>query len=253
MRLALISDLHSNLEALEAVLAHIDAQGVDSIGCLGDVVGYGPDPEACVDLVRARADFCLLGNHDEALFHGARDFNPHARVALEWTRARLAPRWYHGAARRLRWTWLQGLQPSHRLGPLAFHHASPRDPVREYVLSTDGMLNRGKLEDLFGRMEGPTFIGHTHHPGVFDADLRWTGLDGEESFRLPLDRSRRSLWNVGSVGQPRDGDSRACYALVEEDAVTWWRVPYDHRETARKILATGRLGEVLARRLAMGR
>ena len=115
------------------------------------------------------------------------------------------------------------------------------------------MMNRGKLADLFGCMSGPTFIGHTHHPGVFDEDHRWTGLDGNESCEVALDRSCRSLWNVGSVGQPRDGDNRACYAIVDEDRVTWWRVPYDHHETARKILATGVLGEVLARRLALGR
>lgn len=253
MRLALISDLHANLEALETVLAHIDEQGIERIGCLGDVIGYGPDPEACIDLVRERTDFCLLGNHDEALFTGGRDFNPHARRALEWTRERLRPRWFHGRARKDRWAWLESLRPSRYEGLVGYFHASPRDPVREYVLSTDAMLNRSKLDGIFEHLSGAAFIGHTHHPGVFRESLAWTGLDGSERFEQPFREDEPAIWNVGSVGQPRDGDQRACYAVLEEDRVVWWRVPYDHPRTASKILATGVLGEALARRLAQGR
>jgi len=252
MRLALISDLHSNLEALTAVFADIEGQGIDHIGCLGDVVGYGPDPAACVDLVRKKTDFCLLGNHDEALLVGARDFNPHARQAVDWTRECLKPSWYHGAARKDRWTWLTQLQPQHSLDGFYFYHASPRDPVREYVLSTDAMLNREKLEGIFAILEGTCFVGHTHYPGVFDSKLRWTGLEGESTLRFPLQEDGPYVFNVGSVGQPRDGDNRACYAVLEDDAVTWHRVPYDYRATMAKITATGVLGDVLARRLAVG-
>ena len=237
MRLALISDLHSNLEALTAVFADIEAQGIDHIGCLGDVVGYGPDPAACVDLVRKKTDFCLLGNHDEALLVGARDFNPHARQAVDWTRECLKPRWYHGAVRKDRWTWLTQLQPQHSLDGFYFYHASPRDPVREYVLSTDAMLNREKLEGIFAILEGTCFVGHTHYPGVFDSKLRWTGLEGESTLRFPLQEDGPYVFNVGSVGQPRDGDNRACYAVLEDDAVTWHRVPYDYRATMAKITA----------------
>ena len=94
MKVAIISDLHSNSEALEAVLEHIRAAGVERVYCLGDVVGYGPEPERCVDLVRERAQICLMGNHDEALFRDASDFNPHARGAIEFTRDRMEPHWY---------------------------------------------------------------------------------------------------------------------------------------------------------------
>lgn len=252
MRLALISDLHSNLEALTAVLAHIDGLGVTDIACLGDVIGYGPDPIPCIDLVRSRTRFCLLGNHDEALVVGAQDFNPHARQAVEWTRRVLQPRWYHGAARKARWSWLTGLTPQHHEQGFYFYHGSPRDPVREYVLSTDAMLNREKLQEIFAMLQGTCFVGHTHHPGVFDSKLCWTGLEGESSTRFEFGDDGPYIVNVGSVGQPRDGDNRACYTILEEDAVTWHRVPYDYRTTMAKIVATGELGEMLARRLAVG-
>ncbi|MAE46543.1 MAG: phosphoesterase [Planctomycetes bacterium] len=252
MRLALISDLHSNLEALTAVLTHIEDLGISDIGCLGDVVGYGPDPVACVDLVRQEARFCLLGNHDEALVMGAQDFNPHAREAVDWTRRCLKPRWYHGPGHRSRWSWLTGLKPEYEEGGFYFYHASPRDPVREYVLSTDAMLNRQKLEGIFAVLKGTCFVGHTHYPGVFDSKLRWTGLEGETSLRFQFGEDGPYIFNVGSVGQPRDGDNRACYLVLEDDAVTWYRVPYDYRSTMAKINATGVLGDMLARRLAVG-
>jgi predicted phosphodiesterase len=94
VKVAIISDIHSNREALDAVLAHIDSQGHETIYCLGDVVGYGPEPEYCVDRVRERCQLCLMGNHDDALFRDASDFNPHARSAIEFTRRRMEPAWY---------------------------------------------------------------------------------------------------------------------------------------------------------------
>ena len=253
MKVAIISDLHSNREALEAVLEHIARSGLETIYCLGDVVGYGPEPEFCVDVVRERARLCLMGNHDEALFRDASDFNPHARGAIEFTRERMQPTWYNTPERRARWRFLRELPLTHTEGRFAFVHGSTRDPVREYVLSTDGILNPDKLRAIFDSFEDVAVGGHTHHPGLHDETLRFHGLNGADTLTLPLPRERKFFVNVGSVGQPRDSDNRACYAVLEDEQVTWHRVPYDFQSTADKILKTGVLSEVLARRLAMGK
>ncbi len=253
MKLALVSDLHSNKEAADAVFAHIRAQGIQSMICLGDIVGYGPDPEHCVDLVRGHAEVTVMGNHDEALFHDAADFNPHARLAIDWTRDRLRPRWWNSSERKSRWRWLSQLPHQHTIGRSSFVHGSTRDPVREYVLSTDGFLNPAKLRGIFDSFEGVAFCGHTHHPGIHSEDLRFQGLEGADELTVQLPVGEKRIVNVGSVGQPRDGDNRACYAVVTEEAVTWHRVAYDYRATMDKILATGSLHEILARRLALGK
>lgn len=253
MRIALISDLHSNREALDAVFADIDGQHVDAVLCLGDVVGYGPEPEYCVDVVRQRCQLCLMGNHDEALFRDASDFNPHARGAIEFTRERMQPAWWSSGDKKARWKYLKGLPLSHTIGRFLFVHGSPRDPVREYVLSTDGYLNPEKLRAVFDSFEGVALGGHTHHPGMHDENLRFHGLNGAESLTLELPADKRFFINVGSVGQPRDADNRACYAILEDERITWRRVPYNFQITAEKIVRTGALSEVLARRLAMGK
>jgi diadenosine tetraphosphatase ApaH/serine/threonine PP2A family protein phosphatase len=253
MKVALISDLHANREALEAVFAHIREQGLSKIYCLGDVVGYGPEPEFCVDLVRGHAELCLMGNHDEALFRDASDFNPHARGAIEYTKERMQPAWYSSGEKKARWQWLKSLPLSHTEGRFLFVHGSPRDPVREYVLSTDGFLNPDKLRAVFQSFEGVAIGGHTHHPGLHTADLRFRGLGGAERLTLELPPEAKCFVNVGSVGQPRDGDNRACYAVLEEHQITWHRVAYDYQATADKILKSGALSEVLARRLALGK
>ena len=253
MRIAIISDLHSNREALEAVFAHIRSLGISRIICLGDVVGYGPDPEFCVDLVRGHAEVCLMGNHDEALFHDATDFNAHARGAIDYTRSLMKPAWYSSSEKKARWRWLQDLPLSHDIGRFHMVHASPRDPVREYVLSTDGFLNPDKLSAIFDSFQDVAIAGHTHHPGMHDESLRFHGLDGNESCSMKIPEVGKYFINVGSVGQPRDGDNRACYAVLEEDRVTWHRVPYDFATTMKKILDTGKLSDILARRLTIGK
>jgi diadenosine tetraphosphatase ApaH/serine/threonine PP2A family protein phosphatase len=253
MRVALISDLHSNREALDAVFADIDTQRVDAVFCLGDVVGYGPEPEYCVDQVRRRCELCLMGNHDDALFRDASDFNPHARGAIEFTRERMQPAWYSSGEKKARWRYLRELPLSHTQGRFLFVHGSPRDPVREYVLSTDGYLNPDKLRAIFESFDGVALGGHTHHPGLHDQNLRFHGLNGADTLSLELPAGKRFFINVGSVGQPRDSDNRACYAILEDERVTWRRVPYDFQITAEKIVRTGKLSEVLARRLAMGK
>ncbi|MBL8696514.1 MAG: metallophosphoesterase family protein [Planctomycetes bacterium] len=251
--IALISDLHSNREALDAVFAVIDRlPGIEKVYCLGDVVGYGPEPEYCVDKVRERCEVCLLGNHDEALFNGAQDFNPHARGAIEFTVRRLKPGILSTGTKRARWEFLRSLPTTHRVGRYLFVHASPRDPVREYVLATDGFLNPEKLEAIFRTYEGACFVGHTHQPGVFRRNLRFE-VPPEGDAWVDLPEGEQVLVNVGSVGQPRDGDPRACFAVLDGSRMRWFRVPYDFNATMAKIRATPGLDEVLARRLAIGR
>lgn len=258
MRLAVISDLHSNREALEAVFADLQSQGVQRIACLGDVVGYGPDPEWCIDAVRARCEISILGNHDAAIFDGAADFNPNARAAIEWTRERLEPSWWSALDKRARWRWLQDLwaQPGRRMyneGRWLLLHGSPRDPVREYVLHTDGYLNPEKVASVFAGIPDLCIGGHTHYPGLIDDQFHFHELPaGAANYTLELPRGRKALLNSGSVGQPRDGDPRACYAILEDERVTWRRVAYDVRAVQQKIRTVG-LPEVLARRLELGR
>ncbi len=253
MKVAVISDLHSNREALEAVFQHIGALGVQHVYCLGDIVGYGPDPEFCVDLVRGHTEVALMGNHDEALFHDACDFNTHARGAIDYTRRRMKPHWLSGGEKKARWRWLQDLKISHQEGRFHFVHGSPRDPIREYVLSTDGFLNPEKLTGIFDSFEGVAVGGHTHHPGMHDESLTFHGLDGSEACSMAIPSVGKYFINVGSVGQPRDGDNRACYAVIEDDHITWHRVRYDFSITQRKIRETGELSEILAKRLTLGK
>jgi diadenosine tetraphosphatase ApaH/serine/threonine PP2A family protein phosphatase len=247
--LALISDLHSNLEAVEAVLHRIDSLGVREIACLGDVVGYGADPLPVTRIVMQRCKWTIQGNHDWGLFHELDDFNPLAREALMYSRAQLQPSfWRFG--RQKAWDFLRSLPDRKEDHGFLFFHGSPRDPVMEYVLKSDGFLEPEKMQHLFTLIDRPCFVGHTHWPGVHRPDFRFTqATDEDREFRL--DRGP-CIVNVGSVGQPRDGDNRASFAVAFGDRVEIHRVPYDFRRAQAKILAAG-LHPALAERLARGK
>ena len=246
--LALISDLHSNLEAVQAVLQRIESLGVQEIACLGDVVGYGADPLPVTRLVMQRCKWTIQGNHDWGLFHQLDDFNPLAREALIYTRHQLQPSFLR-PRRRPAWEFLRGLPERMQDHGFLFCHGSPRDPVMEYVLKSDGFLEPDKMQQLFALIDRPCFVGHTHWPGVHRPDYRFTQATEEQrEFRL----EGPCIVNVGSVGQPRDGDCRACFAVVSGDRVEIHRVPYDFRRTQAKILAAG-LHPALAERLARGK
>ncbi|HEX8917678.1 MAG TPA: metallophosphoesterase family protein [Chloroflexota bacterium] len=238
-----ISDIHANLEALEAVLA--DAGPTDATLCLGDVVGYGADPNACVELVRILPDLsCLVGNHDCAAL-GTIDlntFNPEARFAAEWTARQLTDE-----NRQYLLTLSSKLEMSH----FALAHASPRDPIWEYMVSpTQGPPN-------FAAFSGPLcLVGHTHVPRVFEEDDDGSSSkvwipEFQES--VALHEGPRRILNPGGVGQPRDGDPRAAYALYDSDSgeFQYRRVPYNFERAAKKIVRAG-LPEILASRLSMG-
>ena len=250
-RFAIISDLHSNMEALSAVLARLDREGIQRIVCLGDVVGYGPDPEHCIDTVMERCQLTLQGNHDEALIHGAHDFNPVARQVIEYNRRMLKPTLLAGSARRSRWKFIEGLPVSHREGETLMVHGSPRDPVHEYIMKTDVIFVPDKIRDVFRHFEGLCFVGHTHFPGVFTEDLR---------FRDPSQLDYHYEWggekaivNVGSVGQPRDGDPRASCVIVEDRLVRFLRTDYDIATCQRKIYDNPNIPDLCAARLEIGK
>ena len=245
---AIISDLHSNLEALQATFARIDELQVQDVVCLGDVVGYGADPLPVTQMVMERCKWTLQGNHDWGLFHAADEFNPLARDALVYTRRQLQPSWLR-PGRRQAHDFLKGLPERMEDYGFKFYHGSPRDPVMEYVLKSDGFLEPEKMHQLFTYVDGPCFVGHTHWPGVHRPDFRFSQATDEER-EFVIDGP--CIVNVGSVGQPRDGDPRASFAVVRGDRVQIERVPYDFRRTQAKILGAG-LHPALAERLARGK
>jgi predicted phosphodiesterase len=241
MRIAVFSDIHANLHALEAVLAAIDDEGVDEIWCLGDVVGYGPRPNECVDLVRERAAVSLCGNHDLAALGtlDISDFSGDAAAAARWTQAEL------GEPQR---AWLAGLEPVGVREGAQLFHGSPRDPVWDYVLSEEVALR-----SLVETVAPIVLVGHSHVALAlsWDEETLAGGLapEGTES-----DLSRgRWLLNPGSVGQPRDGDPRAAWLLIDRDTgvARFRREEYPLAETQAEIRDRG-LPHTLAARLAHG-
>jgi predicted phosphodiesterase len=242
MTVLVLSDIHGNLEALDAVLSH--ARGFDALWFLGDAVGYGPDPNACVErLITLEPAIWLAGNHDWAALDklDASGFNPDAKRAVDWARDTLDD--------TVRDRLLQA-EPRVDLPKqqLTLVHGSPRHPIWEYILDASTAMEN------FGHFESRTcFFGHTHVPVVYEE-----GVDGTLRHLVDSDEPRplgrtRSLVNPGSVGQPRDGDPRASYAVYDPDArtVTFHRVPYDIASVQEKILAAG-LPASLAARLDYG-
>jgi diadenosine tetraphosphatase ApaH/serine/threonine PP2A family protein phosphatase len=246
---AIISDIHSNLEALQAVLADIASCGVEEVYCLGDVVGYGPNPRECLDLVMS-CKVVLLGNHDQAVLFDPENFNPAAERATYWTREQLEAALPSRAVADRRWEFLGERPLRHREEQLLFVHGSPRNPLNEYIFPED-VYSPGKMGSIFKLVERYCFQGHTHVPGIFTESLEFfTPEDVNDVYLLD---GRKVLCNVGSVGQPRDGDWRACYVLLDDRAIRYRRVEYDVEQTVRKIRAVAALDDFLAERLRQGR
>ena len=239
MRVAVLSDIHSNIVALDAVLAH--AGEVDAVWHLGDVVGYGPEPDAVVARLAERDATGVRGNHDAAAIGGREIewFNAEARAAAEWTGTTITP-----ATR----AWLGELPERRVIEELTLVHGSPREPLREYV--TDSLTASANL-DLLDTRHG--LHGHTHVPVAWVAtDERIVLVQPNDGSRIELEPNRLLL-NPGSVGQPRDGDPRAAYLLLDTEArtVTWHRVEYDV-EPVRRAIRTAGLPARLGDRLVVG-
>lgn len=247
---AIISDIHSNLEALQAVLKDIESQKVDEIYCLGDVVGYGPNPRECIDLVMKHSKMVLLGNHDQGAMFDPDGFNQSAERAIFWTRAQLESISEPRAVRERRWDFLAERPRLHRENGLLFVHGSARNPLNEYVFPED-IYNQRKMERIFALVDRYCFQGHTHVPGIFTENLQFHSPE-EIDYTYKLD-GRKTLCNVGSVGQPRDGNPKACYILLDGDTIRFRRVEYDIETTVKKIYAIPDLENFLGDRLREGR
>ncbi len=245
--IALISDIHGNLEALESVLADIKSNDVAQVFCLGDVIGYGPNPRECIDLVM-QCDLCILGNHDQGALFDPEGFNAGAERAIFWTRKMLES----GNARRNeeRWEFLGELPRIQRRDDFMFVHGSARNPLNEYVFPED-IYNQRKMERIFSLVDKNCFQGHTHIPGVFTEDLNFLAPE-EIDFQYALE-NQKHLVNVGSVGQPRNGDNRSSYVTLDESVVRFHRVEYDVEKTIEKIYAIPELDNFLGDRLRDGR
>jgi predicted phosphodiesterase len=281
---ALISDIHGNFEALKRVCADIEDHQVDQVLCLGDIVGYGPEPEACTDFIMQKAGITITGNHDFALIFGPIGFNPIAADLIRLTQARMdpqkqdkhiakeekkAPRYFpccregqdpacmimrHKTPER--WKFIESLPQTHRDGDLLYVHGSVLEPVFEYVFPDkfQDLWDTRRLGGMFAKIDRLCFCGHTHHPCAIADDFRCIYPERTE-YRLALDPARKYIFNLGSVGQPRDGDNRACYLLFDEKAntVEWRRVEYDIEATVKKVEAMCGGGNWCGERLRVGR
>jgi predicted phosphodiesterase len=263
-----ISDIHANLEALEVVLDDIKGQGIEEVFCLGDIIGYGPNPRECIDRVIDSCKMTLLGNHDQGALYDPDGFNIGAERAIFWTREQLENP--HDRGNERRWDFLTELPRQHRLSSFLFVHGSPRNPLSEYIFPED-IYNHRKMERLFQMVERYCFQGHTHVPGIFTEGFQFFAPE-EVDNEYTLGEGKVMV-NVGSVGQPRDGDNRACYVILDDGLapgagapgpedrpapsgpvkLTYRRLPYDYEVTIRKIYEIPELEPFLGDRLRQGR
>ena len=258
---AIISDIHGNFPAAEAVLEDIRKKDIKRIICLGDTVGYGPFPCECIDLVRRNCEVATCGNHDVAVLTQAFGFHKYARDAIDWTREEIKPNKMSLWQKRGRWDFLRNLPDRYQEGRALYVHASPRDPVMEYVEESDtvdmGFGPSEKIRDIFTRVEWLCFVGHSHAPGIFTGDFRHMhpsklpAEPGDMKYVLPEDG--KTIVNVGSVGQPRDGDPRSCYVTLDGDVIQYHRVEYDAQRTIDRINEIPQLDERLGKRLLVGK
>jgi predicted phosphodiesterase len=240
MRIALFGDIHANLEALEAVLKDASEQGVTEYVCMGDIVGYNADPSACLEIVRAMNCPTVKGNHDEDASgsHSLESMNPVAAAALEWTRQQLTDEQRQ---------WLARLRMVRQVSDFTVVHSTLDQPANwNYV------TNRFDAMSNFSYQFTPIcFHGHTHVPRIY---MKTDKVQEVFTDSVAIEDGAKYFINVGSVGQPRDGDWRACYAIfdLEHQTVVFRRVDYDIAETQRKIMAAG-LPPMLAERIQEGR
>ncbi|MGD9898398.1 MAG: metallophosphoesterase [Calditrichaceae bacterium] len=236
MIIAVLSDIHGNLEALEAVFRYIDENPVDKIYCLGDIVGYGPNPNECVELIRERSDITLMGNHDYAALGLANIeyFNEYAKMSTYWTINNL---------KKENEDFLRKLPFTHQNGRIMLVHASPANPPYwHYILSFQEAKKELQTFD-----ESICFVGHSHVPVIFSKDKAY------KQSPFMIEQNQKYIVNVGSVGQPRDGNAKSCFVVFDESTgeLKHVRLEYDVEKTYKKIIRAG-LPVFLAERLLKG-
>lgn len=250
--IAILSDVHANLEALDAVFKDLIQRNVKRIFFLGDILGYGPDPVAVLEFIQ-HFEFSLLGNHDQAVLQGPPvTFNQVAQRSTWWTRSQICPSEMAAAflrraeheKRKQYWTYLLSLKPVRTVGETMFVHDDPGRPgSSKYLIKSSGVEHAFRIQPGIRAF----FVGHTHLPAVWTEDDLIVPEAGQK-----FEFNRRVMVNVGSVGQPRDKDNRASYVILEPDGFRFFRVPYEIEKTQQKILANPDLDPFLAERLGKG-
>ena len=259
---AIISDIHSNIEALMVVLEDIEKKGIsnDEIYCLGDVIGYGPDPATCLDIAMS-FNFVLMGNHEEAVINGAFGFVPAAKRAVDWTRKQIKPQVFSSGYKKRRWEFVKDMSLKVTKNNIVdngmlFVHGSPRDPTMEYILKVDTEDYFGetppKMKEIFEMIEWCCFVGHSHVPSLITDNSTYHTIE-ELDYEHKMEKDKKYIINVGSVGQPRDHDNRSSYVTVDDEGVIrWHRIKYDFRKTMAKIRDIPDLDNRSAERLERG-
>lgn len=265
---AIVSDIHANVAAMEVVLKDIQEHGIgdDQTISLGDLVGYGPQPIDVVDRAMAFR-INLMGNHDEAVVFEPHGFNFRALTAIRWTKKKMETRIF-GFSNKKRVQFIKDMKITHREDGVLFVHGSPREPTTEYILRADvedanSGRNPDKLKAIFAQIDSLCVVGHTHIPCVIEQVEDPSGHEGfhynyytekdlDYEFVFSGEEGRKYVLNAGSVGQPRDGDTRACYILWDDGTFRWRRLEYDFKKTAGLIRKIKELDDYNAERLEMG-
>jgi len=283
VRTAIISDIHANLEALRVVLDHIEQQKCDRIICLGDILGYGPNPVECVDLVAEKCEWSLMGNHDFGALYEPTNFNQAAEQAAYWTRAQFEAESDSFKAAK-RWEFLGRLRVRVSFDDFLCVHGTPRRPINEYLFPEDAINSPKKMEQIFERIDKYCMVGHTHVPGVFTNEPDFYPPDDLEGVYKLGGNGEKAIINPGSVGQPRDLDPRSSYCILDEansngsveysktasdeggsangkggsnapggPRIEFFRLEYDVETVVQKIHAIPQLSDWLGERLREGR
>jgi len=249
---AIISDIHGNVDALRVVLDDIETRGIEHVLCLGDIVGYGPNPRECLDLVIERCTWALMGNHDFAVLYEPTSFNASAEASTFWTRSQLDED-DDDQKRRQRWEFLGGLRIRERHDGALCVHASPRRPINEYIFPEDVITAPSKMNALFDRIDHVAYVGHTHITGVFTDEPDFYPPADLDDDSYKINDFEKCIINPGSVGQPRDRDPRASYAVIDGIDVRFHRLEYDIQAVIEKVQAIAQLNNFLGMRLLEGR
>ena len=217
----------------------------------GDVVGYGPDPIKCIDMILGKCRFIVMGNHDEAMIRGPVGFSSIARGAIDWTKSVMKLSLFNREEMQPRWDFIENLPLRQDEEEFLYVHGSPREPTTEYIFEAEAAQGPSeKWDEIFAAFKKAVFVGHTHLPCVIEEDLKtFRPVDTVEKYTIG---QKKAIINVGSVGQPRDGDNRACYVTFDGKVATFHRLPYDFSRTREKIKAIPELDDRLGDRLVEG-
>ena len=255
MRIAILSDIHSNIEALEAVLDFCGSKNIDKYVCLGDVIGYGPNPVEVSNIARNLFDVCLRGNHEEAMVTGRHRFNPYAAYAIDWTRQQInsvTTKNKLGRETSSAMKWFEERQTFSLNQKMLMVHGSIYDPVHDYVDEPENPVEAEQMIETLQRDFSGfdlCFAGHNHTPFIATQVGTIIPHDAYNTYRLP--QGHKAYICVGSVGQPRDRDPRSSFAILDGEEISFHRVKYDVKKSQAKILQAG-MHKFLAERLGMG-